>query len=131
MPGPTDQPPSNPYGRRAWRALQFERACCRLHVVRLRGSCCKVWVEKRGNDPFGLQVMQYLQLLRPQSVNKEAYAGDVSARPVDACNESNLDRIDAVCKHNRDICEFSHSLEQKRKSSRRAYVVRSYSQSGH
>src|SRR5262249_46568474 len=84
--------------------LETERTCRHLYFWRLGGCSCESRVDKRGNDVGpGSQIMQRLQFLSSQSVNKEAHARYFSTRPAKAGYYSNFDRIDTIRKPKRDF----------------------------
>jgi hypothetical protein len=83
--------------------LQPEGASRRLHVFQLDVGSRELRIEEHGDDSgCGHQRVHQFKLLRPQRDDKETHAGDVAARPVEAGDKPERDRVGAVREHYRD-----------------------------
>src|SRR5438105_13388909 len=57
---------------------------------------------KTGNTRLRTELAQQFQSFRGQRTGEDGHAGDVTPWPVEACDESELDRVAADYEHNRD-----------------------------
>src|SRR5262249_59275896 len=70
--------------------------CCVHRLPDVRQLCFglrTVWVHEAGNARLRTKLTQQFQSLRGQRAREDSHAGDVTARPVEACDETELDRV--------------------------------------
>src|SRR5207237_9766621 len=75
---------------------QPKNTCRRLHVARF-GLRIRIGLVDEVTDRSGGrdQLVQQLQPFRPECVDHKTHTGDVATRPVEAGNETKLDRVGA------------------------------------
>src|SRR5215471_12104816 len=94
-----------PGARRSARVQQTEVLPARAHrlpdVRELGFGLRTARVHKTGNARLRTELTQQLQSLRGQRAGEDGHAGDVAARPVEARDEAEFDRIATDDEHDR------------------------------
>src|SRR5215470_1849927 len=100
--------------------LEPDSSGCRQHV-----SCYQLmnnWVvrvlQKANRRGFGHQLVQQRERLRPQLAIDLVEAREVTSRPIETSNKTDLNRIDADAEHDWDGGGRSLSCESRRKAGR-------------